>query len=220
MGLSVAVGTSEEADFGELGNALEEAGLRAHDEPRLDEAACFSADMFGYSGLHYLRRVAAHLALKREVPGPGDDKSDDDPVVKEYYAQVTPEPPGLFARMFQKTRAPEKLPFQHLMLHSDAEGYYIPQDFPEVVFPRDDLQIPGGMIGSSHRLLAECSELAKWLGLPENLDYESEEVWDAAESPALDGPQWKRFGVESFSCLRLIAAAERSLKSGAAVVFC
>lgn len=220
MGLTLVVGTSQEVDFGGLGRALEEAGLRAHEEPRLQEAACFSADMFGYSGLHYLRRVAAHLALNREVPGPGDDKSSDDPVVQEYYARVAPEPPGMFARLFQKPRAPEKLPFQHLMLHSDAEGYYIPQDFPEVVFPRNDLQIPGGMIGSSHRLLAECRELAKWLELPEQLDCEADEVWEAADRPVMDGPKWKRFGVESFGCLRLLAAAEHSLKSGAAVVFC
>jgi hypothetical protein len=64
-------------------------------------------------------------------------------------------------------------------------------------------------------LLEECLRLAQWLELPLDLDAESEEVWDAAESPATDGPKWQRFGKESFSCLRLIGACEASSQAAA-----
>jgi hypothetical protein len=106
------------------------------------------------------------------------------------------------------------------MLHSDAEGYYVPQDFQSVIFPRSELEVPGGMIGSSHRLRAECQQLVDWLEIPESLDFESEELWEAAESPSLDGPKWQEFGMESFGCLRLLRAAEYSVQTGAALVFC
>jgi hypothetical protein len=75
MGLDLEVGILadfKEADaegfayfkeqFGILNQFLSDAGLGTHVEPEeLDEV--FSCRMYGYSGLHYLRRIAAHLAL-------------------------------------------------------------------------------------------------------------------------------------------------------------
>ncbi len=157
--------------------------------------------MMGYSGLHYLRRLAAYIGLDRDIPGPGTRRAAEDPVLAEYYDLLAPG-------------------FEHLLLHSDAEGFYVPQDFEDVIFPDEALRIPGGMIGSSPRLLDECKRLAEWLELPLNTDPESAEVWDAASEPASDGLKWKRYGAESFGCLRLIRAAEASIRTGAAIVFC
>jgi hypothetical protein len=203
LGLSIQVGGFEEQEIYEsLSAALVEAGLPPHSEPDIaNDSEIFSCQMWGYSGLHYLRRLAAYLAAGKDVPGPGDDSSAEDPVLADFYDLLAPG-------------------FEHLLMHSDAEGFYAPLDFKDVIFPSEELRVPGEMIGSSVQLLQECKRLAEWLELPLDLDPESDEVWDAADSPQPDGPKWKQYGVESFSCMRLIKAAEASIDSGAALVFC
>lgn len=203
MGLSIQVGGFEDPGMYEgLSEALVQAGLSPHKEPdSLGDDPAFSCQMRGYSGLHYLRRLAAYIGLGRGVPVPGTGDATEDPVLEEYYDVLAPG-------------------FEHLLLHSDAEGFYVPQDFEDVIFPDDALRIPGGTIGSSPRLLDECKRLAEWLELPLDTDPESDDVWDAADAPPSDGPKWKRYGNESFSCIRLIRAAEASIESGAAIVFC
>lgn len=205
MGLSIQVGGFEDDGwemYELLSKALVEAGLPSHNEPRgLGNDGVFSCQMWGYSGLHYLRRLAAYIAQGKAVPSPGDDDSSEDAVLQDYYDLMAPG-------------------FEHLVLHSDAEGFYAPIDFAEVIFPDDEIGIPGGMVGSSVRLLEECKRLANWLEMPFDLDPESEDVWEAADDPPADSPKWKKFGVESFSCIRLIRACEASIKTGAAIVFC
>jgi len=222
MGLSLAVGSTEgeSAVTSSLSKSLVEAGLRAHVEPRLAQSETLHLDLFGFSGLHYVRRVAAHIALGKPLTEPGDEDASEDPVVAEYYARVVPAPGGLLRRLFTRKRAPERLSFQHLMVHSDAEGYYVPQDFPDVIHPRAALKVPGGIVGSSQRLLAEATEIVAWLELPQDLDAESEALWDAADAPPDQGPKWQRFGRESFCALRLLRAAEHSVRSGAAIILC
>ena len=203
LGLSMQVGGFEEPEmYASLSAALVRAGLPAHSEPDIArQSTYFSCQMWGYSGLHYLRRLAAYLGEGKEVPGPGDNNSAHDPVLAGFYDLLAPG-------------------FEHLLMHSDAEGFYSPLEFKDVIFPHEELAVPGGMIGSSVHLLRECKRLAEWLELPLDLDPESDEVWDAASSPQASGPKWQQYGVESFSCIRLIKAAEASINSGAAVVFC
>ena len=43
----------------------------------------------------------------------------------------------------------------HLLIHSDAEGFYVPVDFKEVLFDEEQ-QLAGGMLGSSGLRLATC----------------------------------------------------------------
>jgi len=75
------------------------------------------------------------------------------------------------------------------------------------------------MVGSSPRLLEECQRLASELKLPLDLDPEAREVYALVESQGMGDTTWKRYGMESFSCLRLYRAATHSIKTGAAVVF-
>lgn len=202
--------------FNSVSRSLVAAGLEPHREPEdFQKGDTFSCDMWGYSGLHYLRRIAAYIALSRPNPIPGDDKADEDVVVQQYYDTVTGQVRGL-ARLFRR-RTPTELDFQHLMLHSDAEGYYIPQDFRSVIF---DDETAGQMIGSSRRLLDECSRLAEWLEIPSDLTLDDEELWFACEDQGESDTKYLQYAIESFTCIRLIRACETSIRTGAALCFC
>ena len=100
-------------------------------------------------------------------------------------------------------------------MHSDAEGFYVPVEFDDVLFSDD---VPGTMLGSSQGLVRECEELARSLDIPPGLDPESDELWQASEEQGT-GEGWRQYGVESFTCVRLLAAARESVQRGAAVVF-
>ena len=194
-----------------INGILESFGLPEHREPfDVEDERTFECDLFGYSGLHYLRRVAAYLALGREVPPPGDEGAANDPVLKDYYR--------IFDANFARGEA-TGIPFQHLIVHGDAEGYYLPVEFEDVIIPEPSLEIAGGMLGSSHALLRECRELARVLELPADLSLEDEALWQAAETQGEGGERWEQYGIESYTCLALIKACETSVETGAAVVF-
>ena len=160
--------------------------------------------MFGYGGLHYLRRIAAHLALGKPLPPPGNENADKDPVLYQEY--------------WERFEAGESLKHQHLIVHSDAEGYYVPVDFER---PRDltSEQLTGDWLGSTQRLYAECRELADALGMPVAMDHESDAISGLLETQGRGEQRWQRYGVETFTGLRLLAACEVSLRSKAAIVF-
>lgn len=228
MGLAIEVGTladrllhdeegakSFRADILVLSSYLESCGLTAHQEPEV--CPLFSMEMFGYSGLHYLRRIAAHLNLRQKLPNPGDENTSQDAVLQEYFGLLT-KPRGSFLnRLLGNHKTIRE--YDHLILHSDAEGFYVPQDFESVLFPSEHLKIPGGMVGSSQRLLAETARLAQVIELPLDLEPESEEVWEAAESQGTGKMLWQRYGIESYTCLRLYHAAKHSIAHSAVIVF-
>jgi hypothetical protein len=195
--------------FRSLDKCLANAGLARHDEPaNLPDTELFSCEMWGYSGLHHLRRLAAYTALGRALYVPSRQLDDDDPVVAEYDALIGEGDVS-------------ELPFQHLMLHGDSEGMYLPQDFKRVLDPgRRYFSIVGGGIGSVHRLQGECRALAQVLELPLNLDVDAPDLWSAADAPGQGDEKWRQFGIESFSCLRLVVACERAIATGAALVYC
>jgi hypothetical protein len=206
-----------ESQFAAVNQALVAAGLPAHTEPRaLAPERRWSGDMYGYSGVHYLRRVAAYVASNRSLPRPGDDGASDDPVLDAYFAVAEGRAPSLFGRMLGRPRPARA--FDHLILHSDAEGYYLPLEFREVVFPNPDLDVDGAMIGSSPMLLRECERLATVLGVPPNIVPESDELVEAAEAQG-KGEGYLRYGQEVFACVQLREAARRSVEAGAAIVF-
>ena len=133
-------------DLAAVNRILVASGLPEHREPDEADWDVLSYDMIGYSGLHYLRRIAAHLATRGTLPPPGDDNSSGDPVLREYYG----ESGGLIRRLF-KARAATPAGarrFSHLMEHSDAEGYYVPIEFDAVLYAEPDLPLTGEMLGS------------------------------------------------------------------------
>ena len=111
------------------------------------------------------------------------------------------------------------LKHDHLLIHSDAEGYYLPQDFESVIFTPESLEMPGEMVGSSQHLLAETRSIAQALELDLSMDPESDELREATEEQGEGEAKWQRYGVESFCCIRLHRAAQHSIRHGAAIVF-
>jgi hypothetical protein len=202
--------------FANVNTLLAQRGLPAHVEP--EDVSPWSADMYGYSGLHYLRRLAAYADSGIELPGPGTQDSSEDARLKAYFNQVIGKREGVIKTLFAKP--PKfKREFDHLIVHSDAEGFYLPIDFPDVLFAADDRKVPGGMVGSVPRLLAECRRLSRILGIPPEITKDSDELWEAADSQGEGECLWQQYGVESFTCVALLEACAVSLKTGAAIAF-
>jgi len=200
----------------ELSDYLVSIGLPGHEEPR--EGGQWGADMLGYSGLHTLRRLAAHLDAGEPLPEPGGPDSARDPVLRAYVDQATRPEPGVLGRIFRRRRAFAR-GFDHLIIHSDAEGVYLPADFEPVVFPPPELEIPGGMVGSAPRLIRELDRIAAVLGVPEELTSNSSELWDAEERQGSAGAGWERYFAEACSLVVLREGCREAVASGAALVF-
>lgn len=143
MGLAVCVGMlaelleddpegaeAFEEDLAEANRVLAAAGLPRHAEPRgpleLDSRA--SIDGFPYSFIHYLRRAYAHRVLSPDwvaTPLPDDADPTADPKIQALLDGSE----------------------SHLLCHSDAEGFYVPVDFKDVLFDEED----GGESGPPRR---------------------------------------------------------------------
>ncbi len=224
MGLTICVGFPPEVresdpeyveyfarQFEMANDVLESFGLPVHQEPfDIEDERTFEYTMHDYNRLYYLRRLAAHLALNGEMPPPGDDDAPDDPVLHDYGK--------IFDTSFGQGKASE-MSFQHLIIHSDGEGFYLPVEFEDVLIPDASLELVGGIIGSSQALLRECRELAQALELPESLTVEDAEAWEAQSTQGEGDAKWERYAVESLTCLALIRACEVSVETGAAIVF-
>lgn len=230
MGLAIEVGylrdmkENDEEGYDWFINEMEKINsyLKEQDIPEhieSEEAEIWSIDMYGYSGLHYLRRLAAHIDKSDSLPIPGDENAANDEVLEKYCDNyLKPKKPSIFS--FFKNKKVEIGNFDHLIIHSDAEGYYLPIDFEKVLIPPDSLGIPGGIIGSSVRLLKECEKLAQFLNIPEDIHPEDDNLWDAVESQGESEIIWKKYGIESYTCLGLLYACRHSIKTRSAIVFC
>ncbi len=195
-------------NFEELSKFLAAKGYPNFKEP--EDCPIASFGMYGYVGLHYLRRIAAHLNLSNAEPDPGmigGESPASDPVLAQYNALID-------------SAAPEpKRNFDHLINHSDAFGFYVPIDFAEVLTGSRS-EVWGDFVGSSFRLLEESKILADFLQLPLDLDPEDKAFFDAVDSQGIGEQKWQRYGIESFTCIRLFRSAEHSIKTGSTIVFC
>jgi hypothetical protein len=93
------------ADFTVIRELLDLAGAGPWDEPELNEEDAEWFDMWGYSGLHTVRRLAVHLAENARLPEPLKGRNvTDDPLLRKAYTNPGGDPAG---------------PFAHLIHHSD-----------------------------------------------------------------------------------------------------
>lgn len=203
--------------FEVLNEYLASLHLPTHSEPSKCEV--WSSDMFGYSGLHTLRRLAAHLDAGKPLPPPGKGDSSRDPILEAYFQDAVGAPQGWLRKLFG-SRSKFQRSFDHLIVHSDAEGYYLPIDFSNVLVLPERYPVPGRMVGSVPRLLDELSRLASALKIPSDLHAQSEALWEAADSSGQGSELWQRYGIESFSCVVLQEGCRASMATGAALVFC
>lgn len=238
MGLGITVGllsdlaradsASAEAlrqDFHSIARAMAKAGLPPHHEP--DSCEVWSAEGYGYTGLHALREVAG--LVWRDQPIPMDRLLTGDVTPNAYQlfdaiAAACAPPPhiGLFARLFGETdpEPPVLPPFAHLILHSDAEGHYVPADFVRPLIP---LPYPRGTeklwpVGSVQRLAAELERLAHALKLPDAPPDPDDllETWLEGSPPPVTAP-WQAQPIAAHSLLILRMACDHSLQTGAAI---
>ncbi|GAB2506186.1 hypothetical protein GCM10027167_03110 [Nocardia heshunensis] len=140
--------TDFESDLDVINKLLIDNGLPAHVEPQAYGAAVTRAHMssFPYSMVHYLRRAYAHALTnpgQPVTPLPDSEHASEDPLVEE----VTYD--------FES----------HLICHSDCEGYYVPVDFEHVIPEDEENRLPGGILGSSVRLMSELVYVAPYLGI-------------------------------------------------------
>ena len=220
MGLNVIVGVGGAAynkQFAAINTALRAIGLPPHIEPENPPSPLPKEfELYGYTGLHYLRRIAAYLIAGEKLPPPGDESAPEDDVLLQCYEDQDVElhvtPDGMVGQ------PGTVLEFDHLMTHSDAEGYYIPVDFDRVIHTSPIMHIGGQFIGSSKSLMSECERLAKALELPLDLDPDSEEVQSAPEDQGI-GDGWRKYGIEALTCLSLYHAARLSISHRCAMIF-
>ena len=131
-----------------INSFLVENGLPAHSEPEKRGTSRPRAHCSGFpcSFLHYLRRAFAHVRERPGVPlEPVVEGADPaaDPIVDDAMTMMD----------------------SHLLCHSDCEGFYVPVEFDDVIFDTQDRGLPGFMLGSSQRLLAELVEVAPAIGV-------------------------------------------------------
>ncbi|WP_328397385.1 hypothetical protein [Nocardia sp. NBC_00416] len=188
-------------DLRALNELLAGEGLPIHDEPTAVGSAT-SRSLLGsvpYSFVHYLRRAYARAHEYPDQPlapvAEGEDPADDSAVDALTY-------------MFES----------HLLCHSDCEGYYVPVEFDEVLYPDDELGLPGTMVGSSTGLLRELVYVATYLGITlvdgELPDSEIERLH--REHAAAEHPLYR----ERETWLLFYEAARVSVANSTVITFC
>jgi hypothetical protein len=179
---------------------LEQNGLPRHVEPETfgPVRPRRHVGSFPYSFLHYLRRAFARLRKYPDQPlepvGKGEDPADD-PAVEDA------------GSLFDS----------HLLCHSDAEGFYVPIAFDEVIFDLEKRGLAGAMLGSSVKLMHELSEVAPALGI--TLVGGTLPDAEAARLAAEDSDVVP-FGIERLVWLALHETARVSIAGKTLLVFC
>lgn len=204
------------------------AGLDLHAEPEVCEV--WSADGYGYTGLHALREVAGLVWRKLTVPTDhiltGENTPNAEALFEAAAAACSPaQRQSLFSRLMgaKKMTKPDLPPFAHLLLHSDAEGFYVPVDFEQPLIP---MPFPRGTetlwpLGSVQRLKAELDALGDALELPEELP-DPDHVLEVWLEPSPDIPVealWQAQPIAAHSLIILLQACDHSLRTGAAISF-
>jgi hypothetical protein len=241
MGLGLKVGLLADLDqndpdsaeakrhlFAAMAKAMADVGLVPHAEPK--DCVIWDADGYRYTGLHALREVAGlvwrGLPIPTDHPLTGTDTPNADALFTTAAAACAPERrQGLFERLLgeKRTARPPLPPFAHLVLHSDADGFYVPVDFVQPLIP---LPAPAGTellwpLGSVQRLAAELEVLARALGLPDTLPDPDTllETWLESPSPGPITALWQAQPIATHSLIILRKACDHSLRTGAAIAF-
>ena len=173
-----------------LNVVLVENQLAAHKEPEtLPELRFRGCQGFPYSFLHYLRRAYAFQAEGKPIPD-GELNAEHDRVIEDAGSMLD----------------------SHLLCHSDAEGFYVPQDFMDPIF---DDALPGAMLGSTQRLKLELQKVAPAIGIELSECEPSEATLEVLAEIEDEGAHYR----EKIVWLALWEACEASLEHNTLIVF-
>jgi hypothetical protein len=103
----------------------------------------------------------------------------------------------------------------HLICHSDTDGYYVPVDFEMPLFAPEHMVSGGGIIGSSVRLKQELVWLAPYLDIQLHGDELTNAELERVRHTSRDDP----FRMEKIVWLALFEHARVSLDTGCVMVF-
>ncbi|MDI6025775.1 hypothetical protein QBK99_06170 [Corticibacterium sp. UT-5YL-CI-8] len=226
MGLSISVGVVADlrhhdqdvvdgilAQFDAVNSALVSKGLPQHDDPL--DCEVWSVEGNGYSGLHAVREIAGLIWKGLPIPRDVVLTGSDTPNADDLFAALMPFVTGLEVGSMP--------PFAHLIAHSDAEGLYVPVDFPVPIIPDflDERTNHLWPLGSVQRLHAELQQIATALEIPDYLDVNSDLVFDRFDEGIenTEGALWEAQPIATYSLLLLREACQRSLATGAAIYF-
>ena len=196
MGLDIAVGVHTEltydpamlaevvARLARVNVMLTARGFPVHVEPENPTVSC-AVRVGSYTLVHAVRNLAASVALGLGLPTQPLGEEQDN--IEEYFSR-------------ELTR------YEHLVVQSESEGFYLPMSLAHVFVPEDE-DMGLTPIGSSIALLGECRDLLRVIGREGGLP----DVRDSSGRTVPDG---------RVVALQAIAhCAEVSRASGAALVY-
>ena len=109
-------------------------------------------------------------------------------------------------------------------LLAEGNGMLVPPESPQAM--ADAMVNLQTKLSSTRPILGkdateeQIKEYREALGIPDDLDETSKELWEAADRQGESEIPWERFGIESFSCVCLMKGCEQSIAHSAALVFC
>lgn len=178
-----------------ISSVLKENQFESWDEPEeFTTTLRPHVSSFPYSWLHFLRRAYAWQDKNAgdSLPPTSDELSaEDDQMIEDASMEFT----------------------SHLLCHSDAEGHYVPVDFPEPIF---DERVAGSMLGSSFALKRELIKLAPLLGIALEDGCLSDAEATRLHAIQDDHPLFR----ENIVFLTLWEVTRVSLEQKTAIVFC
>ncbi|WP_299779016.1 hypothetical protein [uncultured Formosa sp.] len=185
--------------FENINTILIKNGVEPYQEPVVMERTPLQFGGFPYSFLHHLRRFLAHAWENEDNENwePKPFSSEEDPtgdaVLEDHYSYMS----------------------SHLLTHSDAEGFYLPVELPEVLFDTEKNPVPGAMIGSSYSLLKELKSLTKHLGIGLDENNMVTNIDELNKIISNEGDFW----IEILVCVTLMDAAKFSIENNTAILF-
>lgn len=181
-----------------LNALLRKNGLPEHHEPEalpnIDRRG--APHSFPYSYTHHLRRAVAYSRHAPEKFGHID--RDQEPSTDPYI-----------------DRELSVWMDSHLICHSDAEGFYVPIDFPEPLYAVAEFPITGDIVGSSQRVLEELVQTAPLLEIV--LGEQGSLSDDEAAKLRDEGSH--RYGLERLVWFAFYEAASASVRYNSVISF-
>jgi len=177
-------------------------------------------------GWQALREAAGYIWQNQLIPrwpmldGLDADKSED--LFQAAIAAEEVVKPSLWQRLSGKVPEPvAPPPFMHLSLHSDVDGYYLPVDFNDLVWPAVYEEETAGIwpIGSVQQLLQELATLGRGLEIADAMVSDDPRIIELLdqETSSPDGARWEAQPIVAHMVLILREACAASLATGAAI---